>query len=165
MAFSNWDSGLSEAENHTGCRFFDPLSSQCLSPNPYVRLVVQKTFSLPFASSLVQLHNPSRVGQKSVLFGKTELDKEKRVLDRNNGQQRLFNQEGPLDRLEGERHVFSYDLKNATDRWPLLLLFEVMLAAFDRSFTLAVEAFISSRSQGEVHHDGGTSFFFPFQKE
>lgn len=28
------------------------------------------------------------VGQKSVLFGKTELDKEKRVLDRNNGQQR-----------------------------------------------------------------------------
>ncbi|KAK4547808.1 hypothetical protein RGQ29_032505 [Quercus rubra] len=49
-----------------------------------------------------------------------------------------FNQEGPLDRLEGERHVFSYDLKNATDRWPLLLLFEVMSAAFDRSFASAV---------------------------
>lgn len=32
MAFSNWDSGLSEAENHTGCRFYDPPSSQCLSP-------------------------------------------------------------------------------------------------------------------------------------
>lgn len=49
-----------------------------------------------------------------------------------------FNQEGPLDRLEGERHVFSYYLKNATDRWPLLLLFEVMSAAFDRSFASAV---------------------------
>jgi hypothetical protein len=31
----------------------------------------------------------SRVVQKSVLFGKTELDKEKRVLDRNKGQQRV----------------------------------------------------------------------------
>lgn len=36
----------------------------------------------------VQPHNSSRVGKKSVLFGKTELDKEKRVLDRNNGQQK-----------------------------------------------------------------------------
>ncbi|KAK4339057.1 hypothetical protein RND71_040519 [Anisodus tanguticus] len=37
---------------------------------------------------LVRPQNPSRVGKKSVLFGKTELDKEKRVIDRNNGQQR-----------------------------------------------------------------------------
>lgn len=36
-----------------------------------------------------------------------------------------FQQERPLDRLVGERHVFSFDLKSATDRWPLLLLFEV----------------------------------------
>ncbi|KAF9660753.1 hypothetical protein SADUNF_SadunfMtG0006200 (mitochondrion) [Salix dunnii] len=27
------------------------------------------------------------------------------------------------------------------------------------------EAFTSSRSQGEVHHDGGVLSFFPFRKE
>ena len=40
MAFSNWDSGLSEAENHTGCCFYDPpydvimsYSNKIIKPN------------------------------------------------------------------------------------------------------------------------------------
>ncbi|KAF5734509.1 hypothetical protein HS088_TW16G00958 [Tripterygium wilfordii] len=32
-----------------------------------------------------------------------------------------FNQVKPLDRLAGNSHVFSFDLKSATDRWPLVL--------------------------------------------
>lgn len=32
-----------------------------------------------------------------------------------------FNQLSPLDRLVGESRVYSYDLKSATDRWPLYL--------------------------------------------
>lgn len=33
-----------------------------------------------------------------------------------------FDQTKPLDRLVGEQHFFSFDLKSATDRWPLLNL-------------------------------------------
>lgn len=51
-----------------------------------------------------------------------------------------FNQEQPLDRLVGERHCFSYDLKAATDRWPLQILFEVMQCLFDRSFASSVRS-------------------------
>lgn len=49
-----------------------------------------------------------------------------------------FWQEKPLDRLVGEEDCYSYDLKSATDRWPLLILFEVMQYFFDRSFASAV---------------------------
>ena len=31
-----------------------------------------------------------------------------------------FNQTLPLSRLVGEKHCFSFDLKSATDRWPLV---------------------------------------------
>lgn len=37
-----------------------------------------------------------------------------------------FNQTQPFDRLVGSRHSFSFDLKSATDRWPLVFLFEVV---------------------------------------
>lgn len=33
---------------------------------------------------------------------------------------------------------YSFDLKSATDRWPLLLLFEIMQYCFDRSFASSV---------------------------
>lgn len=45
-----------------------------------------------------------------------------------------FEQSRPLDRLVGSRICYSFDLKSATDRWPLLFLFEVMQFLFDRSF-------------------------------
>lgn len=45
-----------------------------------------------------------------------------------------FNQEQPLDNLMGERHCFSFDLKFATDCWPLQIMFEVLQYLFDRSF-------------------------------
>lgn len=49
-----------------------------------------------------------------------------------------FNQTQPLDRLVGSRHCFSFDLKLATDRWPLVFLFEVVQYLFDRSFASSV---------------------------
>jgi hypothetical protein len=49
-----------------------------------------------------------------------------------------FDQEKPLDRLVGQRICYSFDLKSATDRWPLYFLFEVMQVCFDRSFASAV---------------------------
>nr|YP_010833567.1 hypothetical protein QLP06_mgp046 [Jatropha curcas]WFG81193.1 hypothetical protein [Jatropha curcas] len=45
-----------------------------------------------------------------------------------------FNQMRPLIRLIPSMRCFSYDLKSATDRWPLLFLFEVIQCLFDRSF-------------------------------
>lgn len=50
----------------------------------------------------------------------------------------MFAQTKPLDRLVGSQVCYSYDLKSATDRWPLLLLFELMQNLFDRSFASAV---------------------------
>lgn len=49
-----------------------------------------------------------------------------------------FHQEQPLDRLVGEQVCYSFDLKSATDRWPLIFLFEVFQYLFDRSFASAV---------------------------
>lgn len=50
-----------------------------------------------------------------------------------------FDQVKPLDLLKGvSGTVYSIDLKAATDRWPLLLLFELIMAAFDRSFASSV---------------------------
>lgn len=51
-----------------------------------------------------------------------------------------FNQERPLDNLVGERHCFSFDLKSATDRWPLQTMFEIMQHLFDRSFASSVRS-------------------------
>lgn len=50
-----------------------------------------------------------------------------------------FNQSAPLDRLAGSPGViYSVDLKSATDRWPLLVMFEFVQALFDRSFASSV---------------------------
>lgn len=49
-----------------------------------------------------------------------------------------FNQTRPLDRLVGKMDLFSFDLKAATDRWPLSMLFEIMVHLFDRSFASSV---------------------------
>lgn len=48
-----------------------------------------------------------------------------------------FNQTKPLIRLVPSWQCFSYDLKSATDRWPLLFLFSVVQCIFDRSFASA----------------------------
>ena len=45
-----------------------------------------------------------------------------------------FNQTKPLERLIGKTHRYSYDLKSATDRWPLCFMFELFQVLFDRSF-------------------------------
>ncbi|KAL0283465.1 UNVERIFIED_CONTAM: putative mitochondrial protein [Sesamum radiatum] len=39
---------------------------------------------------------------------------------------------------KGSRKTFCYDLSAATDRWPLVVLFEVFQNLFDRSFASAV---------------------------
>lgn len=49
-----------------------------------------------------------------------------------------FDQERPLRRLFHRKDAFSYDLTAATDRWPLVILFEIMQFFFDRSFASAV---------------------------
>ena len=49
-----------------------------------------------------------------------------------------FDQTRPLSYLVGNQHCFSFDLKSATDRWPLVFLFEVMCVLFDRSFASSV---------------------------
>lgn len=49
-----------------------------------------------------------------------------------------FNQHAPLHRLKGKLKCFSYDLSSATDRWPLLIMFETFQTLFDRSFASAV---------------------------
>jgi len=51
-----------------------------------------------------------------------------------------FNQEQPLERLVGEVNCFSFDLKSATDRWPLQTMFEVLQCLFDRSFASSVRS-------------------------
>jgi len=47
-----------------------------------------------------------------------------------------FNQLRPFFKLKGKNSYFCYDLKAATDRVPLLLLFEVFQHCFDRSVSL-----------------------------
>ncbi|KAI5676346.1 hypothetical protein M9H77_07296 [Catharanthus roseus] len=50
-----------------------------------------------------------------------------------------FDQLAPLDKIKHHRGYAAYvDLKSATNRWPLLLLFKVICALFDRSFASAV---------------------------
>jgi hypothetical protein len=49
-----------------------------------------------------------------------------------------FNQMKPLDLLGGKQCCYSFDLKSATDRWPLVFLFEMIAALFDRSFASSV---------------------------
>lgn len=49
-----------------------------------------------------------------------------------------FHQVRPLDLLVGEQVCYSFDLKSATDRWPLVFLFKVMCHLFDRSFASSV---------------------------
>ena len=49
-----------------------------------------------------------------------------------------FNQEGPLAQLKGFNDVYSFDLKSATDRWPLTLLMAVMSFFFGPSLAGAV---------------------------
>lgn len=49
-----------------------------------------------------------------------------------------FNQHRPLDRLVGSEVCYSFDLKSATDRWPLFFMFEVFGVLFDREFSSSV---------------------------
>lgn len=49
-----------------------------------------------------------------------------------------YNQRAPLTRLRGSRINYCFDLTAATDRWPLVYMFEVMCYLFDRSFASAV---------------------------
>lgn len=54
-----------------------------------------------------------------------------------------FNQTAPLARLVGAKHVFSVDLKSATDRWPLNIQISVLYECFGRRFSEAVEALLN----------------------
>lgn len=47
-------------------------------------------------------------------------------------------QTAPLKLLIGQRECYSYDLAAATDRWPLVMLFELMQSLFDRGFASSV---------------------------
>lgn len=51
-----------------------------------------------------------------------------------------FNQEGPLLRLAEKRpmNTYSFDLKSATDRWPLSIIFTVFAVFFGRTYASAV---------------------------
>lgn len=49
-----------------------------------------------------------------------------------------FNQFAPLDWLVGSDKVYSFDLKSATNRWPLVYLFEIVALLLDRSFASSV---------------------------
>lgn len=49
-----------------------------------------------------------------------------------------FDQARPLVRLIPSTQCFSFDLKSATDRWPLVYLFEIVSLLFDRSFASSV---------------------------
>lgn len=56
---------------------------------------------------------------------------------------RLIPMDGTFDQTrqvkrKGSRKTFCYDLSAATDRWPLVVLFEVFQNLFDRSFASAV---------------------------
>ncbi|KAL1337051.1 hypothetical protein AAHE18_10G107300 [Arachis hypogaea] len=58
-----------------------------------------------------------------------------------------YDQLSPLGRLEGSTGVIcSVDLKAATDRWPLLLLFELTQVLFGRSFASSAVAFVKKRT-------------------
>jgi hypothetical protein len=45
-----------------------------------------------------------------------------------------FNQTKPLEGLVGEMHIFSFDLKSATDRWPLRALVPLVEVMFGKLF-------------------------------
>ncbi|XLT31061.1 hypothetical protein HN873_062353 [Arachis hypogaea] len=49
-----------------------------------------------------------------------------------------WNQHKPLDRLVGNQTCYSFDLKSATDRWPVLFLFEVFKVCFGQPFASSV---------------------------
>jgi len=50
----------------------------------------------------------------------------------------MDDQTAPLIRLVPSKTCFSYDLKSATDGWPLVFLFERLALLFDRSFASSV---------------------------
>nr|AFI44307.1 RNA polymerase [Silene vulgaris]AFI44335.1 RNA polymerase [Silene vulgaris] len=54
-----------------------------------------------------------------------------------------FNQTGPLTRLRGSLKSFSYDLSSATDRWPLVVMFETFqsLFAISKCFFLSTSCY------------------------
>lgn len=61
-----------------------------------------------------------------------------------------YDQTRPLDRLVGSKVCYSFDLKSAADRRPLVFLFETMVALFDRSFASAVVNSALGRNLFEV---------------
>ncbi|XP_061368164.1 uncharacterized mitochondrial protein AtMg01410 [Gastrolobium bilobum] len=50
----------------------------------------------------------------------------------------MDDQTAPLIRLVPSKTCFSYDLQSATDRWPLVFMFETLALLFDRSFASSV---------------------------
>lgn len=54
-----------------------------------------------------------------------------------------FNQTGRLDRLVGNRTVFSVDFKSATDRWPYLFQHALLDACFGLTFATGLSHLLS----------------------
>lgn len=48
-----------------------------------------------------------------------------------------YNQVSPLDRLVGAEHVSSYDLKSATDRWPINLQGDIWPSYLDQKLKVS----------------------------
>ncbi|KAI5667307.1 hypothetical protein M9H77_17160 [Catharanthus roseus] len=59
-----------------------------------------------------------------------------------------FNQRAPLRRLVGATDCFSYDLSSATDRWPLILMHDIVMYLFDKSFAPVVVCFVIGQPMG-----------------
>lgn len=67
-----------------------------------------------------------------------------------------FNQTKPLFRLVPSFDCFSFDLKSATDRWPLVFMFEKVAMLFDRSFASSVvNSALGTKSLRCLLYEGG----------
>lgn len=67
-----------------------------------------------------------------------------------------FNQTKPLERLRGSKVTFSYDLKAATDRWPLRFLDATMIFFFGKSFSHSAVLSTLGDNSFDVPHIEGT---------
>lgn len=73
-----------------------------------------------------------------------------------------FNQTKPLDRLVGKMHLYSYDLKSATDRWPLLIMYKMIEFLFDREFAKRFRVRGMSRDLSPISIKALKNFFNPY---
>ncbi|KAG2270045.1 hypothetical protein Bca52824_064600 [Brassica carinata] len=114
----------------------------CMDEMKFRRLV--ETSSLKELSAEQKPRRMGRLGQvvegggKSLLFAIGNYVNHRLFGGAEKTSPRTFNQTQPFDRLVGSRHSFSFDLKSATDRWPLVFLFEVVQYLFDRYFASSV---------------------------